>query len=134
MTHTDSWYFSWKKPNLINGFNDRGYWIDYVENLEFGEYIDLSKFTYINAKYGVKIGDKVQIGQHCSILSNSTIKNGEGEIKGRIEIGENTQIGSHTTIMPGVKIGKDCIIGAYSYVDKDVEDNIKIVKGIRIKL
>ena len=131
MTHTNEWYKNWKKPNLVNGFNERGYWIDYVDGLEFGFGIDLSKFTYINAKYGVKIGDKVEIGQHCSILSNSTINSHGKELVGKIEIGEGSYIGSHSTIMPNVRIGKNCIIGAYSYVDKDIPDNIKLVKGIR---
>lgn len=125
MTHTEEWYNDWKMPNLKNGFNERGYWIDHVEGLEFGFGVDLSKFTYINSAYGVKIGDKVEIGQHCSILSHTSI----GDRKGRIEIGEGTLIGSHTTIMPNVKIGKFCIIGAYSYIDKDIPDYHKFVRS-----
>jgi len=115
------WYENWKRPDLVNGFNERGYWIDGVERLDFGFGIDVSKFTYINATNGVKIGDYVQIGQHCSILSSSTI----GDKGGRIEIGNNTLIGSHSIIMPGVRIGNNCVIYAYSYIDKDIEDGIK---------
>ena len=121
ITRNKEWYENWKKPNLINGFNERGYWIDGVEGLEFGFGIDISKFTYINSTYGVKIGNYVQIGQHCSILSCSTI----GDRSGKIEIGDNTLIGSHSTIMPNIKIGKNCIIYAYSYIDKNIEDGTK---------
>lgn len=129
MTHTKEWYDGWSFPILINGMNPRGYWIDYVEGLKFGFGVDLSKFTYINASQGVRIGDFVEIGQHCSILSHSTI----GDRKGKICIGKGTVIGSHTTIMPGVTIGKNCIIGAYSYIDKDIEDGTKYIPNKLIK-
>ena len=37
------------------------------------------------------------------------------------------KIGGYTLIMPGVTIGENSLISAYSYIDKDVEDN-KIIK------
>lgn len=126
MTHEDDWYKDWKLPELKNGMNERGYWIDHVEGLtmEFG--VDLSKFTYINAAHEVKLGFKCEIGQHCSILSHSSI----GDKKGRVLIGEYTVIGSGTIIMPGVVIGDHCIIGANSYVDKDIVSYTKFVNGV----
>lgn len=41
---------------------------------------------------------------------------------GRIEIGEETFVGARSVIMPGVKIGRNCVIGAGSVVTKDVPD------------
>lgn len=38
-----------------------------------------------------------------------------------ITIGNNVMIGAQSTIMPGVKIGDNCIIAANSCVTKDVE-------------
>lgn len=124
MTHTKEWYKEWKAPNLTNGFNERGYWIDHVEGLKMGFGVDLSKLVYLNATNGIILEDKVEIGQHCTILSSSTIG---GQRDGEVYIGENTQIGSYTLIMPGVRIGKNCIIGAYSYVDKDLPDGTKFI-------
>jgi acetyltransferase-like isoleucine patch superfamily enzyme len=65
----------------------------------------------------------VEIGPHCSILSHSTI----GNKKGKIIIKKCAKIGGYTLIMPGVTIGENSLISAYSYIDKDVEDN-KIIK------
>ena len=41
---------------------------------------------------------------------------------GRIVVGENSFIGAKSIIMPGVKIGKNCVVGAGSIVTKDVPD------------
>jgi acyl-[acyl carrier protein]--UDP-N-acetylglucosamine O-acyltransferase len=47
--------------------------VQHKENLELGYKTDIGAFTYINAKYEVKIGKNVQIGSHCSIYSHSTM-------------------------------------------------------------
>lgn len=43
--------------------------------------------------------------------------------KGPIEIGKNVWICDNVCILPGVKIGNNCIIGANSVVNKDIPDN-----------
>ena len=45
----------------------------------------------------------------------------------KIIIKKCAKIGGYTLIMPGVTIGENSLISAYSYIDKDVEDN-KIIK------
>lgn len=52
---------------------------------------------------------------------------------GKIEVGENSFIGCRSTIMPGVKSGNNCVIGAGSIVTKDVPDN-SVVCGIPAKV
>lgn len=48
---------------------------------------------------------------------------------GRIEVGEYTFVGAESIIMPGVKIGRNCVIGAGSIVTKDVPDE-SVVCGV----
>ena len=48
---------------------------------------------------------------------------------GKIRVGERTFIGCNATIMPGVTIGKRCVIGAGSVVTKDVPDGT-VVAGV----
>lgn len=48
---------------------------------------------------------------------------------GRIRVGERTFIGCNSTILPGVTIGKRCVIGAGSVVTKDVPDGT-VVAGV----
>ena len=63
--------------------------------------------------------DSVQIGSHCSIYSVSTIDKREG----RITLKKNCKIGSHSVVMPGVTVGENAIIGAFSFVNKDIPKN-----------
>ncbi|MEY8200131.1 MAG: acyltransferase [Colwellia sp.] len=54
------------------------------------------------------------------------------ELAGEIKVGENVFIGKGATILHGVTIGSNCIVGACSVVTKDVPDNT-IVGGIPAK-
>jgi acetyltransferase-like isoleucine patch superfamily enzyme len=111
----------WEYPEIIDGRPTRYHWIvQGVDGFTLGYKTDIGAFCYIQAKAGVVIEDFVQLGSHCSIYSVSTI---DGK-KGRVLLKENCRIGSHTTILPGVTIGKNAIVGAHSLVNKDVPDNV----------
>ena len=127
---SDKRFKDWKYPE----FDERGLtkwnWMcQYHENLELGINTDIGAFTYINARYGVVIDEQVQIGSHCSIYSWSTID----EKKGKVIIKKNARIGTHTVIMPGVTIGKNAVVGAFSFVTGNVPDNAVTV-GIPAKI
>ena len=49
------------------------------------------------------------------------IKDQTIEFKGEVIIGENSWIGENVSIV-GAKIGKHCVIGANSFVNKDIPD------------
>ncbi len=51
---------------------------------------------------------------------------------GKIEIDDNTFIGANAIVLPGVYIGKNCIIGAGSVVTKSIPDN-SVVAGVPAK-
>jgi len=120
----------WKYPEFDERGMTRWNWMcQHSENLKLGKYVDIGAFTYINAKYGVEIQDYVQIGSHCSIYSISTIDNK----KGKVIIKRNARVGSHSVIMPGVTIGENSIIGAFSFVNKDVPDGV-LAYGIPVKI
>ena len=112
---------NWQPPKIEHGKLTKWNWmVQYPENLKLGKYTDIGAFTYINAKYGVIIEDFVQIGSHCSIYSESTID----DKKGQVIIKRNARIGSHSVVMPGVTIGENSIIGAFSFVNRDIPDNV----------
>lgn len=91
--------------------------VQYKKNLKLGHKTDIVAFFYTNAKNVVVIEDFVQIGSHCSLYSVSSIDNKEGQIT----LKKNCKIGSRSVVMPGVTIGENTIIGAYSFVNKDVQ-------------
>jgi len=120
----------WKYPEFDEkGLTKWNWMCQHREGLKLGKNTDIGAFTYINAKYGVEIQEDVQIGSHCSIYSHSTID----EKKGKITIKKNARIGSHSVIMPGVTIGENSIVGAFSFVNKNVPSNV-VVAGVPVKI
>ncbi|MGI0010648.1 MAG: acyltransferase [Nitrosopumilaceae archaeon] len=110
----------WKKPVIKHGkLTKYNYVVQYPENLKMGKNFDIGTFTYINCRYDVKIEDGVQIGSHCSIYSHSTID----AKKGPVILKKNCKIGTHSTIMPNVTIGENSVVGAYSFVNRNVPRN-----------
>lgn len=113
-------FINWRKPE----FNERGMtkwnWMcQHPKNLKLGEGVDIGAFTYINAEKGVEIEENAQVGSHCSIYSISTIDQKEG----KVIIKKSAKIGTHSTIMPGVTIGENSIVGAHSFVNNNIPDN-----------
>ena len=120
----------WKYPDIKEGETTKYNWL--VQNLDgliLGRETDIGAFSYINALNGVVIEDNVQIGSHCSIYSTSTIDN----TSGKIYLKNNCRIGSHTTILPGVSVGKNSVVGAHSLVNKDIPDNV-VAYGVPAKV
>jgi acetyltransferase-like isoleucine patch superfamily enzyme len=111
---------NWQFPEIVEGKPTKYNWIvQHKDNLELGYKTDIGAFTYINAQNGVVIEDEVQIGSHCSIYSVSTID----DKAGRVVLKRNCRVGTHSSIMPGVTIGENAVIGAHSYVNKDIPAN-----------
>lgn len=128
---TENRFKNWEKPLIEDRKLHPKYHflVHHKNNLEIGEKTDIGAFTYINAKNGVVIEKNVEIGSHCSIYSISTIDKKEG----KVIIKENAKICSHCTVMPGVTIGKNSVVGAHSFVNKDIPDNT-IAYGIPVKI
>ena len=120
----------WKFPEIEDGKPTKYNWL--VQNkkgLKLGYQTDIGAFTYINAKFGVIIEDNVQIGSHCSIYSVSTID----DKKGKIILNKNCKIGAHSVIMPGVTVGENSIIGAFSLVNHNIPKNV-LAYGVPAKV
>ena len=110
----------WVQPVLEHGKLSHWNWmVHHPDNIKLGNKVDIGAFTYINALAGIEIGDRVEIGSHCSIYSVSTI---DDKI-GRVVLEEGCKVGSHSTVMPGVTIGRNAVIGAHSFVNKNIPAN-----------
>ena len=126
----DDRFKDWQPPEIEEGKPTKYNWVvQHKSGLQLGYKTDIGAFTYINAKYGVSVEDFVQIGSHCSIYSVSTMDDKQGEVV----LKKNCQIGSHSVIMPGVTIGENSVIGAFSFVNQDIPTDVKAV-GIPAKV
>lgn len=121
---------NWEYPEIEDGKLTKYNWLVLnKEGLKLGKYTDIGAFTFINAKEGVVIEEDVQVGSHCSIYSVSTIDNK----KGLVLLKKNCRIGSHSVVMPGITIGENSIVGAFSFVNKDIPPNA-VAFGIPAKI
>ena len=96
--------------------------------------IRLGKNSFINKRCRFDNNCIVDIGDNCAIgheVSFCTVTHEIGNCKKRagnvklsgIKIEDGCWIGTRTTILPGVKVGKGCVIAAGSVVIKDCEEN-----------
>ena len=123
----------WNKKNLILKNNAQIY--EYViirareNDVIVGQNTQIGPFCVILVGDGVEIGDNVLIGPHCVFaagqhnykqLEQPMIEAG-GISKGKIRVGNDVWIGANTTIIDGVTVGDGAVIGANSFVNKDVE-------------
>jgi acetyltransferase-like isoleucine patch superfamily enzyme len=96
--------------------------------LEIGDYSYVGMFSILNGYSG-----KIKIGKHVSIAQNVNIMTDSGPnaselmqsvypiIKGDVIIEDHAWIGAGAIIMPNVRVGRCCIIGANSFLMKDAE-------------
>lgn len=77
---------------------------------------------------GVTLGNNVIIAPHVVFTNDPypPCKKCVEEIGGAT-VGDGTVIGANATILPGIHIGKNCLIGAGSVVTTNVEDEAVVV-------
>ena len=101
--------------------------------LEIGESFTLNSYSRIVAFDDISIGSNVTIAQFVSILDHDhrAVVRGTGADRemhfdgyscAPISIGSNVWIADKVTILKGVKIGSNVIIGANSVVTSDIPD------------
>jgi len=86
----------------------------------------------------VTIGDRVLFATGVSLITatheTSLKSRREGvEYAEPIEIGDDCWLGANVTVLPGVKIGKGCTIGAGAVVSKDIPD-YSVAVGVPAKV
>lgn len=117
--------------------------------LSVGEDVWVWHHTILDATEGLTIGDGCQIGAWVGIFTHGSensirllgkqfvhIHNTErmGYSRSRVEIGAYTFIGAGSVVLPGVTLGRGCLIAAGTLLTKSVPD-YSIVAGVpgRIK-
>lgn len=100
--------------------------------LTIGDSVNIEQNVHIVCHHRVVIGDNVSITANCAIVDTThpfddlpegvkvgaTVQDDEGFV----EIGEGTFIGIGCVVLPNVRIGKWCVIGANSVVTRSVPD------------
>jgi len=72
--------------------------------------------------HNVKIDSQVHVGHNC-VVGDRCIITACTMLAGSVIIGENSWLGPNCSIMNGIKIGKNNLIGLGAVIRKDTEDN-----------
>ena len=119
--------------NPIGCYNRCTFFVDKGANLIIGSNLGISQAAII-CHLEIKIGDNVKIGGGARIydtdfhaidpeLRLNPITDFANKRKIPVVIEDNVFIGAHSTILKGVTIGQNSIIGACSVVTKNVPSN-----------
>jgi len=128
---SDKDYCYWSMRNTIKRWPiwlSHRFPFPFLDNLCFKLFGVKTKFSnslfegWVDTEF-IEFGDNVVVGQG-SIIQSSTIIGNLLLIKKTI-IEENVRIGSHAIVMPGVHVGKNCVLAALSValVGQDLEEN-----------
>lgn len=94
-------------------------------NISIGNFSRIFPFCWLEPGEGIQIGNHVGIGGHTLIFTHGVWSNylqGGPVSFGPVIIEDHVWLPWRVFIMPNVKIGKGCIIGANSTVTKDVPE------------
>ena len=120
--------------DLVTGYNqyvfiESGFQCVIGKNLHFeGMAMINMNCTFLDSNI-ITIGHCALIGPGCNIICTNHAIDGEERLKGLfndrpITIGANVWLGANVTVLPGVSIGENSIIGAGSVVTKDIPANV----------
>lgn len=103
----------------------------FVPKIIIGNNVNIGNFACITAINRVEISDGCLFSEYVYISDHShgydAADNTSPTIqplqsKGAVIIGENTFIGMRVSVLPGVTIGRNCVVGAHSVVTKSIPD------------
>ncbi len=120
----------------IDDYSKVGTFVEIQKNASVGKYCKISSHTFICE--GVHIEDNVFIGHNVTFINDKYPRatNVDGSMQTESDwkvvethIKKGASVGSSSTILCGVTIGENAIVGAGSVVTKDVPPNT-IVAGV----
>lgn len=104
------------------------FYCDYGCNIELGKNVYMNFNCTILDCAKVKIGDNTLLGPNCQIYTPCHPTDAKTRLEAKewaagVIIGKNCWLGGNVTVLPGINIGCNSVIGAGSVVTKDIPEN-----------
>ena len=99
------------------------FYSDYGRNITVGKDVFINSGCCFQDQGGIEIGDGSLIGQQVVIATlNHSLDPADRQsmLPAKVVIGKNVWIGAHATILPGVTIGDNSVIGAGAVVNRNI--------------
>ncbi|MDE6550936.1 MAG: sugar O-acetyltransferase [Clostridia bacterium] len=109
---------------------------DYGMNISVGKHVFINSGCCFQDQGGITIGDNVLIGPQVVIATinhDMSPSMRDNMYPAPVNIGNRVWIGAHATILQGVSIGDNAIVGAGAVVTKDVPADAVVV-GVPAKI
>lgn len=106
------------------------FYMDFGKNLKVGKHVLIQQCCTFFDRCGITIGDNTFIAPKVNLITiNHPAEPSQRNCTygAPITIGKNVWIGIASTVLPGVTIGDNAIVGANSVVTKDVPANAIVV-------
>lgn len=131
---TKIWHFSHIMPGAKIGKNCTiGKYVSIEKNVQIGDSVKIQ--NHVSVFEGVIIEDDVFIGPavvFTNVKKPKSVKPAKKYLKTIVKKGAS--IGANATILPGVTIGENAMIGAGAVVTKDVPKNSTVIGNPARKL
>lgn len=102
-----------------------------AEHLIFEDHVSVPRGTTLDARGGLRLCEYALIGFGSTILTHTHNSSDvgrpiqeQGMFSRPVVIGARAWLGTRSIVLPGVRIGADCIIGAGSVVARDVPESV----------
>jgi acetyltransferase-like isoleucine patch superfamily enzyme len=110
----------------------------YGYNLEVGDDVVVHRHVLLDDRGGITLGDRVSISDYANIYSHThSIVDQKDVTNARTVLEDDVRITYHATVLAGVRVGRNGMVGAVAVATKDVRSyhvNVGIpAKSIRIK-
>ena len=99
--------------------------------IRLGERVYVGPYTFLGThNHQLQIGEDTMVGAHCYLITENhgrkqaAIPYRQQDYEGAdVTIGRNVWLGAHVTVLPGVSIGDNAIVGAGAVVTKNIPAN-----------
>jgi acetyltransferase-like isoleucine patch superfamily enzyme len=107
-------------------------------NLEVGDDVVVHRHVLLDDRGGITLGDRVSISDYANIYSHThSIVDQKDVTNARTILEDDVRITYHATVLAGVRVGRNGMVGASAVATKDVRPyhvNVGIpAKSIRVK-
>lgn len=112
-----------------------GSWLHVLEDgddvaLEIGDGASIAEGCVFSSVRSIRLGTKVSLARYVYVADHThayddpdapSLEQGITDVR-PVEIGDGAWLGQNVTVLPGVRIGKGCVVAAHSVVSTDVPD------------